>query len=323
VQLQTIIAKGITTLLSAGGAVVLFFVLSGYVLSLALQREVKAHQRFSIMRFYFRRIWRLYPALFVSVVLCYCIFNVLRVPIPEGVFSDWYLPIFTTPPTYMDLLSNLALLSFKTDPVTWTIYIEVCGSLLLPLLFFVHQRINPSFQIALLLLLIMLSRYFQDIESVKYIYCFYAGTLLTNAKVISGGQKVPLHIFFLGYVLLCLADNFGGFRSLFMHTAGAALIIMAVVNSKGCRFFSLLDTPHVRSLGRVSYSFYLLHLPILYMFVGVMMVIGKTTHGLIVNASIGIISIFVSVIVAKAMYRFIEVPGMAVANTFYKVETKN
>jgi peptidoglycan/LPS O-acetylase OafA/YrhL len=57
----------ISSVFNGRAAVVIFFVLSGYVLTRSLQRS--QFNRGAVLRFYARRIFRLYPAIWVASVL--------------------------------------------------------------------------------------------------------------------------------------------------------------------------------------------------------------------------------------------------------------
>ena len=69
-----------STLANGRAAVVLFFVLSGYVLTRSLQKD--RFDRDTVLRFYIQRIFRLYPALWVASALGLAYLFVLHWRIP-------------------------------------------------------------------------------------------------------------------------------------------------------------------------------------------------------------------------------------------------
>jgi peptidoglycan/LPS O-acetylase OafA/YrhL len=79
---STQIISVITGIFNPGGAVVVFFVLSGFVLSKALQSD-RATIVSRTLTFYLRRLLRLGPPLWLSVLICDVVFTGLRYPPPQ------------------------------------------------------------------------------------------------------------------------------------------------------------------------------------------------------------------------------------------------
>ena len=48
----------------------IFFVISGYLISLIILKELSADGRFSVSRFYRRRVDRIFPALLIVLIFC-------------------------------------------------------------------------------------------------------------------------------------------------------------------------------------------------------------------------------------------------------------
>ena len=134
-------------LLNAHAAVVLFFVLSGFVLAQTLSAQKLSLS--NIGHFYIKRVFRIYPALWIACCfgLAYIVLlhNVPLSPITSG----WLNRGLRTSP--IDLLNVVEsfLGTENAFPVSvWTVYIELLGSTLLPFLLLAAAKSRLAFLIA-------------------------------------------------------------------------------------------------------------------------------------------------------------------------------
>jgi len=118
-------------------AVVIFFVISGYVLMPALARQSFPH-------FLRSRAVRLWPVAWASIALG--ILYVLWVPIrtlPQG--SGWFNSLYSTRLEDASWLLNALLVDWDFNGVLWSIYVEATAALFLPLLFWVRRSCPPRY----------------------------------------------------------------------------------------------------------------------------------------------------------------------------------
>src|ERR1700730_4256942 len=97
------------------GAVVLFFVLSGYVLRLSLERKAEAPPLVLTRDYLVARIFRLFPVIVATVVLFTCI--------------DWL--VHGEQPQLGLVIRNAVLLDTTIIGPFWTLQVEVFGSVLI------------------------------------------------------------------------------------------------------------------------------------------------------------------------------------------------
>jgi peptidoglycan/LPS O-acetylase OafA/YrhL len=90
--------------LPAGASVTLFFALSGYVLGLALIRDG------DYLRFVIRRLYRIFPALWVGVSIMFVAEFFLASSMPKDEFGVWFQNVFLNGPTLQDFFRNMLLL---------------------------------------------------------------------------------------------------------------------------------------------------------------------------------------------------------------------
>ena len=119
---EALLRRVILAVFNGNAAVSLFFVLSGFVLALSLDRDARAFPRKAIA-FAGRRVLRIYPALAVNLVLAAVVLAALAAPTSSP------------HPTAGDLRANLLLVRFDVNGPTWTMLVEL---LAVPLLLVCH-----------------------------------------------------------------------------------------------------------------------------------------------------------------------------------------
>ena len=110
---------------------VVFFVLSGYVLTRGLQRT--SFDQDAILRFYLQRLFRIYPALWTAsglgLVYIFALHWQILVP-HEGAMirSEFRADRFDA----LHIIASLAGMTTFILPQLWTIFVELMGRLLCP-----------------------------------------------------------------------------------------------------------------------------------------------------------------------------------------------
>lgn len=129
--------------ISVGGvAVDIFFVLSGYLIAKSWSRDE------NILRYFLRRFLRIFPALFVIVLLTIFVLG----PLTSNLSPEAY---FANPDVYKYLLNAILIRNdylpgvFENNPYPnaingslWTLTIEACMYLLLPIIYSIGSKIH-------------------------------------------------------------------------------------------------------------------------------------------------------------------------------------
>jgi peptidoglycan/LPS O-acetylase OafA/YrhL len=84
-------SRFVGSLLNGSAAVQIFFVLSACVLAVSSGSHSGTQHAPWITRFYVRRVFRIYPALWVSIVMTICLWHIIRSP--QGFNSGLYSPM--------------------------------------------------------------------------------------------------------------------------------------------------------------------------------------------------------------------------------------
>ena len=294
-------------------AVGLFFVLSGYVLMQSLTgTKVPTYGQFVV-----RRICRIWLP-FVAAILFAGLLRALIDPAPlTG--RAWINTSWNTPLTLKLILGHLAMIGISPydnlDNPMWSLAHEMRISLVFPLLAAITiWRPRAVFGCALVGLVTLSARHivlrlgatddgdalpqliYSLIQTCRYGSFFVLGILLARREVSFPQATLwwcaAFALLWLPYVaaIIDVAYAFGSF-----------LLIALCIQSSSAR--AILSHALPRWLGQISYSLYLLHLPILLAF-------EHTLHGRLADPVILLLAIPTSCAVAHVSYRFIELPSI-------------
>ena len=303
----------LNALFNPHAAVILFFILSGYVLAQSLGQG-KAMTGKSVLGFYLRRAFRILPMMWVSLVFAYALLQINH-SVADTLVSVYWPNTFGHPVLFSDLLRNFALVDFKASPVTWTMRVELLGSLFMPALFFYYSRTGRPLQWAMLAVLGSVA--YLGKSDFQYLLCFYVGTLLTDTRVIAASAGFAVPLVCAGVLIGTMFRLWIGAQThptlINLGETIAAAMVLAGVLAAGATRFGFLETGPCRLVGRLSYSLYLLHMPIL----GVCAIaafaleIYPTLSGPAANTLLFIVSVAITLACSAVTYRWIEKPAIA------------
>lgn len=304
-------------------AVILFFVMSGFVLSIPFFER----DNVSYKAFFIKRVFRIYGpylcTLLIGGIACAIFIHVDRV---EDL-SEWFNDIWRLPLTRQDWFSYVSLQPGKFHKIVtslWTLPIEIKVSLVLPLFIWWLKRLN--FIYCLLLPLGNVAFYmvgkragfanaFPDFSLFYYLTFFLSGSVICKYRrsVLNYVDKIGTFwvvLACLGCILLYTFESTikllpGNFQKTLGVIPGDYLVCLA---SLGLIVFSIskrsprwLSTKYLVLLGKVSFSLYLIH-PII---IGI---IGFTMGGHLPVYALIMLAIVLSLLVAVPFCRFIELP---------------
>lgn len=310
-----------------------FFVISGYVVSASLAREQQTGFARFALHFYARRIIRIYPALIVCLV-CISVMSTLIIT------SSWvFLASIKTALAAFFGVSNIALVLFKDgyfaprvefNPFThtWSLGAEEQFYLLFPVIFYTWLKgrhksgLKGLLSNWLLAGLLILSLYYSWVATrTAPDYAYY---LLPSRfwELASGAMLFKLHEkkkfltesvatanlwMLVGLIMVCLAfmlsdQNSFPFPWALLSVSGTMLVIAGVkcLPEKGTPLSHVLDNRFMIYIGKISYSLYLWHWPIL---VGFRWTVGLQSI-LTVTAAISL-----TVMMSSLSFHYLEVPA--------------
>lgn len=264
-------------------AVILFFLLSGFVLSLPFYSGQKIHYA----SFLVKRICRIYIPYAVAVTIAIAAAHAFS---RHGIYglSKWFNYVWTVPLDWQMVRNHYLLLgSFdnaRLDPVIWSLVQEMRISIIFPLLMFFVLRFDWKIILASAIALYYIVGYRLDplgitnlhlpyndvLMTARYIGMFLAGALIAKHRrtLIQCYQSLPPlgHFLMLAagiglYTYTWLFPEIHAIHEQYICDAaiclGAALIIIAALSSQ--RLSQCLQKKPLILLGKISYSIYLFH----------------------------------------------------------------
>jgi peptidoglycan/LPS O-acetylase OafA/YrhL len=339
--------------ISGRAPVILFFVLSGFVLTHSILGTKPEPWR--TVTFYVHRLFRIMPMALLGLPLMIVAAEFARRVIPawetqlplSGLMADRLEQA-----RWVNLPAGLVLWDNVVNPAYWTLHVEVVGSLLMPMLIWLTLlgRGLTRFEVLLLLVIAGLALPFVPIGPTPLgavtsmtIFCFPLGVLayfiysaglryhavqaliavlvLVFAHAVVGpyGYAAPL----LGNLTL-LEPIMGSYHNIalylqhFLEGLSAAVLVGALAAVPSPPRF--LSTRFATFIGKISYSLYIVHLPILCISVGLYYLLdGQVILGIspVLIIFIGPAVVFIlSMLLAWLTYNVVEKPGNEIGKRF-------
>ena len=306
----------------------IFFVISGFLITSLIIKDI-INSKFSLTEFYTRRIRRIIPALysviFIVVILSYFIlsyehFNRLgnssiSAAAAYSNFFFWYEA------GYFDFEKY-----FKPLLHTWSLSVELQFYLIWPILIFITFKLLKKKAIYFVILIFLLTLFLSSIFSERSTGYFYF-TLLRLFEFSIGSliflmrDKIKIKFndfFFLIGLTLIIVSSFGfsensifpGINAL-IPCIGAALIL--ITGGKLIFFKKLFINNTLIFLGKISYSSYLIHWPLIVFY--------KYLKLEPVESIEKIILVLVTIVISFFSYKFIELPFRKKVNNSFLIST--
>jgi peptidoglycan/LPS O-acetylase OafA/YrhL len=334
---QYLVKFFISRLWSGYRAVVIFFVLSGFVLSLSFfQKGSVRSVGLAALRRYPRLMFPAAASVFISLALMKvgAIDNraAANIMYPEEGYakSESYQPpdshiklmtMYQFSPTFSDALHQTTWVAFTTgyveyNVVLWTMPIELLGSFLVFGSLALFGTLRNRWLIYVLCTGVIAIRFssFRDLErSLDLFYlCFIAGMALCDLSVYNWKywhRSLPLRYSVPIAVI--------GFVAIKFEPLAALIVIAAVAFSP--RFQELLATRSLAFLGRISFGVYLVHMAILCSFGCATYIFLRSDRGLSHlsgTLAAGAVTIVATLLGGWLMYRLVDRPTVAFTHWF-------
>lgn len=322
------IIRGLEGIFSAQAAVLTFFILSGYVLGLSLGKSDSVNFG-TYGRFMVRRIFRIMVPLVATLLFASALVPGTLWLITGSTFvpaHNWGTPLmefaYNQPFGFCTLLRNICLWDHDLNPVTWTITIEMIGSSLIPIFFLLNKHRCTRAPLLIALLALALLSPATETNFSHYLYTFDLGLLIpfVGASFFSSLERYRLlEISLVLALILCVTNAHFGHN--FYILSPSLAFLLAFVVFRDHPWLRLLDSQAVEWLGKISYSFYLLHFPILWLMTWFLLrempSFGKefpvSTIGLLFTGST-----FLAALIGTISYRWVEVPAISWGKSFVR-----
>jgi peptidoglycan/LPS O-acetylase OafA/YrhL len=297
----------LSLMLTAQSAVILFFVLSGYVLALSLMGE----HRPTWLGFILRRLCRIWLPFAAVLLVSFCI-GCVAVTANTVLPPHWQMNIWRPETmTFASLLHQLTMASTEIDLdlPAWTLVLELRISLIFPLLFVLVRR-APGMMLTASLGLFIVGRvgptWLTQLvpDTATYIVYFVGGAwlALNRRRIIDRiGAASGLARATLGLIALLLLSTRAATPVPAIGAGLGAMLLIGFAVAPASRW--LLSAPWCLFLGRISYSLYLTH-------VVVLMTLGSLLGSHLSMLPLLIVAMPIIGLVAWASYRWCELPSV-------------
>ena len=286
-------------------AVHVFFVLSGFVLVLPFTRPGAK----GWAQYYAKRFFRLYLPAWASLAVAVAL--ILLIPRTASPLQSPWADMYVVDPTVGQVLKDASLMlnASTINTPLWSLKWEVAFSLLLPAYVFLALRWRRFWYLKIgLALLLAAVGAVQDIEWLSYLPIFAIGAVLGVERERLGEltRRWPRVVwFFVAAAGLFMANAewispekpMTGVRA--VVTVGAMLLVLLFVFCASAA--RLGNTAVAQWLGRVSFSLYLVHLPI---------ILAGVTLLRSVSLPLALaVSVAASLVIAELFFRYVEQPS--------------
>jgi peptidoglycan/LPS O-acetylase OafA/YrhL len=312
-------------LFDGAAAVVLFFILSGY--SLSIKYVSDPDKRFNILSYIIKRFFRLYPSYIAGLVVILALRYFVFQPGMMVGLSDWVNSKWLELPRIKEIILYSLIIGAKTNLINSTMgamFYLIVMSVIFPILIIPLRKINSKIGIFILLTLSYVVAV--KIHIFVYLPLFVIGGIMAkyhnNILIFLKGKQINrffsiiilLIAVFLFNIRFC-APVFFGYNSFPEHgllvdtiTSLGCLVLMHYALSDN-RLTSFLLNKQLNYIGKISYLFYILHFPIL-------LTITSIVYPLLHNIYISILlSLVATIIASSVLYKFVEKPFSKLGNS--------
>jgi peptidoglycan/LPS O-acetylase OafA/YrhL len=312
-------------------AVMLFFVLSGFVLSLPILKTKKINY----LPYIIKRVFRIYvpylAAIFLSIIAAFFLSTG-----PIASLGNWFNLSWTHKITPGLIIEHITLLgnihSDAFDNVIWSLIHELRISLLFPFVILLVNRINWKMNILLCLFLSSLriiNNHFHlqtsngflitYFDTAHYLAFFILGTIIAmnRENLIKLFQKqtfiIKSFLLFVSLIIYNFTDRLASLvhfsnLSLNEYITAIASCSLIIISLSSRSLGKLLLIRPIQLLGKISYSLYLYHLPVLLSMVHLF-------YGKLPLLTIYILSIVAGLAISALTWFLIENPSMHLGKT--------
>jgi peptidoglycan/LPS O-acetylase OafA/YrhL len=304
-------------------AVIIFFVFSGYVLALPFFRGTQP----SYHRYLFKRFCRIYIPFFVVISIAALLARVTDIGEPLAGVGDWLNEQMSRADAPSVLVGHFLMIGTKQDIALnfpmWTLVHEMRISLIFPLLIILCRDTRPALvTVAFMLvastrILVALGQsapwtvdnfWITVIWTIRFVPYFVFGILLSkhseNTRWLIHRVPARMFIAFMAVPIIILTIPHGGYLSLrrdALYDIGMPMVIVLALEAPSIS--AMLDRAVPQWLGRISYSVYLIHTPVL-------LVMFHALLGHVPLWHIVLAGIVASLTTATLMHHFVEVPAI-------------
>lgn len=322
-------------------AVILFFILSGFVLALPFLNGIKLEYPTYVIK----RFFRIYFPYIITVIISGLLFMLLKEN-DSNDLSSWFNRMWSNPITLNTIISYLLMLGFDThnlNTTSWSLVHELRISIFFPLIMLLVLKFNwkKSLLFGLLstiipwIVLTYLGWHIPN-QKIAALFISFSNTFYYSSFFILGAMLARYKDYFISkfnqfnlrmkiillIATLCLYTiewnlpilgvlKYAGtgkqtllFNLLIDYLIALGVLILFISTLSSARLQKILKTKFLLHIGKISYSLYLIHPVIILLFV-------YFTKEVLPLISLIFFVPIISIFVAHFMYLYIEKPSIS------------
>ena len=300
-------------------AVMLFFVLSGFVIQYSSYNQTVKSGTFSIRVYLIKRIRRIYPPFLFALLLTFVLDTIGKqsgytiysgttnfVILNKSIFSDL---------STQTLFGNIGMLQTLVTPVwgsngpLWSLMYEWWFYVLYIPVFFINKR-NPlvtAYLIGMLFLasLFLSVEHYRWVTVANYFFIWYLGVIAADwymGRIGNQKTKTALVIYLL--LVFITASYLVGFAHMTDYYTAAFFIVLIYVSIQSYRY--LEGFRMLQPLSDFSYTLYVIHMPVLVLLSGWLQ--HRFSGALPMHLAYVYSGIFICLLIAWLCHFIVEVP---------------
>ena len=296
-------------------AVVIFFVLSGYVLTQSLRSS--AFDLPAVARFYLQRWFRIYPAIWSISLLGLGYLVVLHWNIPVDNINPEFRRYFRVERyDLLHILGSFAGVQAFLLPQLWSIFIEIVASIAMPGIAFVALY-RPRWMPLLLIIAVAISF---AIEHSPYDICLYFMDFIVGAAL-AMHLLPPIPLPWLAPVCLVILSatlfiplSYVSPTAHIIETFFSALTISVLISTP----IWWMRSRFMKFVGDISYSIYLLHFLVLCLIAKAFALVHLGLDTVVMTFLLAGATYAVTIPLAWVSYVYVEQPGVRLGKTIVR-----
>jgi peptidoglycan/LPS O-acetylase OafA/YrhL len=344
-DLHSSLPRRLAGLLFRGGGigVSFFFVLSGFLITYLIIREVNISGKIDILSFYKRRILRIWPLYYLSLTFAFILYPALKL-------AGGYSPYIEKGNLayYVLFLSNFDVINLGigrgavSTNITWSVSVEEQFYLLWPLFFLIQPQYYKFIFPAAITASAIFRFFHADNGMILYFHtfsvitdmvlggllaylCIHKSALLS--AIVSLKKTSIIAVYLVGTLGLAYQDalftSHAGLSAVFTRLFSAMFFAFIIFEQNHAEhsLIKMKDLALISNLGKYTYGLYLLHPIALLLVIAVAKMLHLDRENRIVILTTGLIAFGVSLIMSLVSYHWYEKPFLNLKERLSRVST--
>lgn len=324
--------------------VICFFVLSGFLITYLLMVEKKTDGAISVKNFYIRRILRIWPLYFLTVLLGLFVWpHIPFFQVPgQAVLSD--ANFWSVAALYLLILPNVAVKIFNPNPLpllgpTWSIGVEEQFYFMWPWIIKKSKSILGTLWGVIIIYnlvlfgLVFLSKYYPNIRLVQNIHLVWESFCISTMAI--GGLfawvkfnkkdqflKILFHplVDIGSYVVFFGLMIFAGRFPIFHLEIYAFIFAIMILNlSSNPNSFVKMENKFFNYMGKISYGIYMFHIVSIFVVFKLFKSQLEAWPHELVSVFVNLFSTILVVIISSLTFHFFEKPLLKLKGKFSNI----